>query len=84
MKLKKVEVEWIDAQSSLDSMTISDLEKQELYRTKSCGYLIKKDKEKIVLAFMIFGFNVADEPLLKHYQVIPTGMVKKITDVKKT
>lgn len=76
--MKIVEVEWIDAHSSMDAMVISDLEKQKPFITKSCGYLIKEDEEKIVLGFMCFGVNVLDEPLLKHYQVIPKGMVKKI------
>jgi len=73
-----VEVEWIDAHSSLNPMTINELEEQEPILTKSCGYLIKEDKEKIVLGFMCFGVNINDEILLKHYQVIPKGMVKKI------
>ena len=77
-KLIPVEVEWIDAHSSLDAQTLSDLEKATPFLTKSCGYLIKEDKDKIILGFMLFGFNVNDEPLLKHYQVIPKGMVKKI------
>ena len=80
--MKIVEVIWIDAHSSMDAMTISDLEKQKPFETKSCGYLIKEDEEKIVLGFMLFGFNVNDEPLLKHYQVIPKGMVKKIEVIR--
>jgi len=76
--MKIVEVSWIDAQSSMDAMTLSELEKQKPFETKSCGYLIKEDEEKIILGFMLFGFNVNEEPLLKHYQVIPKGMVKKI------
>jgi len=76
--MKIVEVSWIDAHSSMDAMTLSELEKQKPFETKSCGYLIKEDEEKIILGFMLFGFNVNEEPLLKHYQVIPKGMVKKI------
>lgn len=80
--MKIVEVEWIDAHSSMDALTISELEKEKPFTTKSCGYLIKEDEEKIVLGFMLFGFNVMDEPLLKHYQVIPKGMVKKIRVIR--
>ena len=80
--MKIVEVEWIDAHSSMDALTISELEKQKPFITKSCGYLIKEDEEKVVLGFMLFGFNVMDEPILKHYQVIPKGMVKKIRVIK--
>ncbi len=81
-ELIPVEVEWIDAHSSMDALTLSELEKAEPFLTKSCGYLIKEDKDKIVLGFMCFGFNINDEPLLKHYQVIPKGMVRKITKLK--
>ena len=80
--MKIVEVEWLDAHSSMDAMTISDLEKQKPFLTKSCGYLIKEDEKKIVLGFMLFGFNILDEPLLKHYQVIPKGMIKKIRIIR--
>lgn len=77
-----VEVEWWDAHSSLDTMTISELKKEKLYLTQSAGYLMLEDDEKIVLSFMNFGFNVNDEPLMKHYQVIPKGMILKITKIK--
>ena len=82
-KLIPVEVEWIDAHSSLDTQTLKDLEKAEPFVTKSCGYLIKEDKDKVVLGFMMFGVNINDEHLLKHYQVIPKGMIKKITKLEK-
>ncbi len=81
MKLKPVEVKWIDAHSSMDAMVISDLEKCEPIETKSCGYLIKEDKEKVVLAFMCFGTNVLEEELLKHYQVIPRKMIVSIKEL---
>ena len=81
--MKIGEDEWIDAQSSLDVMPISELEKHPLAITKSCGYLIKEDKEKIVLAFMLFGVNREGEELMKHYQIIPRGMIKKIKVIRK-
>ena len=65
----------------MDAMIISDLEKCKPIRTKSCGYLVKEDKEKIVLGFMMFGTNVLDEELLKHYQVIPRKMVISIKEL---
>ena len=71
--LEKVEVELVDAQSGLDCILIKDLERETIILTKSCGYLIKKDKEKVILAFMLFG------QAIKHYQIIPIKMVKKIT-----
>ncbi len=81
-KYPKVEVEWVDAHSSLDATTISELIKQKPFLTQSVGYLMLEDKEKIILSFMNFGFNINEECLIKHYQVIPKGMVKKITKLK--
>lgn len=75
--MKRVEVEWIDAQSSLESRYIDELKDEQPLVTKSCGYLVNKDKDKIILAFMVFGEN-----LIKHWQIIPRGMVKKIRELK--
>lgn len=75
--MKKVEVDWIDAQSSLEGIDIEELKKIPILKTKSSGYLIHQDKEKIILVFMIFGDN-----WVKHYQVIPRGMVQKIKYLK--
>ena len=77
-----VKVEWIDAHSSMDSITIEELIKEEPFLTESVGRLMHQDKEKIILSFMNFGFNISESPLIKHYQVIPRGMVKKITKLK--
>jgi len=81
-KYKIVEVKWIDAQSSLDSITLSELSKSKLAITNSCGYLIHEDKEKIILGFMLFGVNWEGEDLIKHYQIIPKGMIKSIKQIK--
>jgi len=80
---KICEVTWVDAQSSLDAIPISELEKYPLATTKSCGYLVKEDKEKVVLAFMLFGVNKEGEELMKHYQIIPKAMIKKIKVIRK-
>ncbi len=80
MKMKVVEVEWIDAQSSTHSFEIEELKEMPLLHTKSCGYLIHQDKEKVILGFMIFGDDMVK--MIKHHQVIPRGMVKKIKELK--
>ena len=72
-----VEVEWTDAQSSTDAIPIEELKQHPLIKTKSVGYLLYQDKEKMVLGFMDFG-----EGLIKHYQIIPMGMVKSIKKLK--
>ena len=79
-KYKIVEVEWLDAQSGFSSpVTIEELESEEPYHTFSVGYLIKEDKKKVILGFMLFG----EEGMFKHWQLIPRGMILNIKEVKK-
>lgn len=76
---KIVEVEWIDAQSGFSiPLTIDELEIEEPVHTFSTGYLIKEDKEKVILGFMMFG----DDGMFKHWQLIPKGMIKKMKEKK--
>ncbi len=78
--MKIVEVEWLDAQSGFSSpLTIEELEREEPIHTLSVGYLLKEDKDKIILGFMVFG----DEGTFKHWQLIPRGMIKKIKVIRK-
>ena len=70
--LKIVEVVWFDAQSSLEPMTLAEIEHDfKPLKTRSVGYLMKETTEYVVLAFMDFGNG-----LYKHWQVIPKGMIK--------
>jgi len=75
-----VEVEWIDAQSSLDFLYVDSIKagKLKLETTRSAGYLIHKGKDYILLGFMMFGGDV-----IKHYQIIPKGMIKSMRSVWK-
>ena len=74
-KYKKVEVEWLDAQSSFGlAQPIEELIDMELTTTYSTGYLLHEDDEKIILGFMLFGEN-----MVKHDQTIPKGIIRKIT-----
>lgn len=73
-KFKIVEVEWFDAQSSMESWTVEELtDVLKPLHTKSAGYLIVEKKDYIVLGFCTFGNG-----LIKHHQCIPRGMIKKI------
>ena len=79
-ELTPVEVEWIDAQSSLDIYSFEELRslgEEDLHITKSCGYLLHEDKDKVVLSFMNFGNGMC-----KHSQIIPKGMIRKITKLQ--
>jgi len=79
MKNKIVEVEWFDAQSGFSSpLNLEELEREEPIHSFSVGYLLKEDKDKIILGFMMFG----NEGMFKHWQLIPKGMIKNIRSLK--
>lgn len=75
--MKKVEVEWEDAQSSLHAETIEELEKRKPLMTKSIGYLAVKNKNYIILAFTDFG-----DGIVKHSQLIPVPMIKRMRELR--
>ncbi len=83
VKYKIVEVEWLDAQTySGYAEDIGELSKWDPVVSYSAGYLIHEDKEKIILGFLLFiGENVSNQ--VKHCQMIPKGMIKKIRRVTK-
>jgi hypothetical protein len=75
LNYKIVEVEWFDAQSGFSSpLTLEELEREPPLHSFSVGYLLKEDKEKVILGFMMFG----NEGMFKHWQLIPRGMIKRI------
>lgn len=75
---KMVEVEWIDAQAGFGQASyIEDIIQAPPLITHSMGYLLHEDKEKVILGFMLFG-----EDMVKHSQLIPRGMIKKIKILK--
>ena len=76
--MKIVEVVWFDAQSSLKHISVEDAIKNITPRiTKSVGYLVKECDEYLLLAFMKF-----DDNTFKHWQVIPSGMIKSKKTIK--
>ena len=76
-KYKIVEVTWFDAQSSMESWTAEEIEQNlEPLFTRSIGYLVVEKKDYIVLGFCIFG-----NELIKHHQCIPRGMIKKMKPI---
>lgn len=74
---KIVEVEWFDAQSSMEAWTIEDLKEIEPLHTFSVGYLIHDLKDRVILGFMDFGSG-----LIKHHQCIPKGMIKNMKVIR--
>lgn len=73
---KKVEVVWLDAQSSMESFTIDEL-KNELkpVLSRCLGYLIVDKPDYIVLGYTIFNVG-----LIKHHTCIPRDMIIEIKE----
>lgn len=83
--MKIVKVEWLDAQTGFSTPeTIEELEQEKPTCTLSVGYLITDDKDKIILGFMKWGEDdeIIKNTMFKHWQLIPKGMIKKITELK--
>lgn len=73
MDFKVIEVIWIDAQSSMQPLTLEDAKtKLKPALTKSVGYLVHEEHDYVLLAFTDFK-----EGQFKHWQLIPKGMIKK-------
>lgn len=79
-KFPKIEVIWFDAQSSLEVRAYEELDYEEMVISRSLGYLMFEDKDKIILAFTHFG--KLGYGCIKHWQVIPKGMIKRIKYLK--
>jgi len=75
---KKVDVVWLDAQSSMDSFTIDEI-RNELspVLSRSLGFLIVDKPDYIVLGYTIF-----DVGLIKHHTCIPRDMIISIKEVR--
>jgi len=82
MKFELVKVKWLDAQTGFaQAMEIPEFLKDfEPVYNYSMGHLLCNDKEKIILGFLIM--NDGETNLVKHWQLIPKGMVKEITKLK--
>ena len=70
---RMVEVTWMDAQHGTDITHYEDLKQLKPVLTKNVGYLIHHCKEYLILGYMVF-----DNDYIKHYQLIPNGMVIKM------
>jgi len=73
-----VEVEWLDAQSGFgQAVYVEDLIDEKPIHTLSVGYLLHECDEYVVLGFMLFGND-----MVKHNQLIPKGMIKRISTLR--
>lgn len=81
-------VEWIDASHNSENILVFE---QAINRAvapaKTIGVLLKKDKDKVILAMTVFeAFKTSEGDVPEAYKVfwtIPTGCIKKIKKLGK-
>jgi len=73
------EITWFDAQSSMDNFFIEEIISElKPIQSKTIGYLLHETSEYIVIGFLLFS-----NEMIKHHQVIPKGMILKRTVLRK-
>ena len=85
IKLPIVEVEWIDASHYADhTVGLAGAQEMSGASTKTVGYLLKRDREKVVVAMTHFydielpKENITTEGGFRIIWTIPRGCVKSI------
>jgi hypothetical protein len=87
VRARKVEVEWLDARSIYEEILIAKVaERVTLVRRFSLGYMVYKDKERIVLAGTFDPVEDGDKDGDggADYTCIPTSWVIKIAELRTT
>lgn len=85
MKFRKVEIKWLDAQTGFgESLPISRFKEGfEPFYNYSMGYLVENNKDYIIVGFLIMNVDSGEyEPTIKHWHLIPRGMIKKMRYIK--
>ena len=76
-----VEVEWLDAGFENANLSIEEAKNLTPMKRTNCGYLIKKDKDKVILAFGKIYDSDHQVSVLDGSLVIPRSWVVKITQL---
>ena len=75
---KKVEIEWIDSCVSLEVLTPERaIVKIKPLVSKSVGYLIHKNNDYTLIAFI----DYADSKLFKNWLSVPNTLIKNINEL---
>lgn len=81
MKPVRVEVEWQDARSVYKDFRLEKVaEKCQLVHRFTMGYLVVKDRERLVVANTYDPADEHDTESAADFTVIPRGWVKNITE----
>lgn len=75
---KIIEIEWFDAQTSIEALYVEEIKEHlKPQLSHSVGYLIHENDDYVILGFVDFGND-----LIKHHQVIPKPIIKKIKIIR--
>ena len=88
-QFKLVEVKWLDAQTGFSqAMPLSEFKGDfRPYYNYTFGYLLEDNKDHIIVGFLLMAVDeikdeVNDETMVKHWQLIPKGMVRNVRYIK--
>jgi hypothetical protein len=80
-----IEVEWFDARTRYEEYTFKEApEKCQLVRRVTCGYLVMKDRERLVLAHTYDPAEEGGEEGGQDFTTIPRGWIKNIVTFEAT
>lgn len=83
MKPKLVEVEWTDARSVYEQFPLTTaIEKCTLVQRVTVGYVVLKDRERLLLAHTYDPPNEHEAEGGADFTVIPRGWVKEIRELQ--
>ena len=78
--MKIVEIVWYDAACDHDNLSVGEAGKITPVGRKNVGYLIKKDREKVIISFGTIEDYEKKATVFQDTLVVPRGDVK---DIKK-
>jgi len=78
VKMKIVEIDWLDAGCERSSMPIEQVKKLVPMPRSNVGYLVYQDKTKVVISFGRIEDSNIDHVAFEDNLVIPKSMIVKI------
>lgn len=74
-------VEWLDAYTAIQTLSIESIEKEGLIPAFTLGWLIHENKDRIAVCGFYFDFG-DNQPGFRDVHFIPKSWIKKIHKLK--
>lgn len=78
--MKIVKVEWIDAQTMKNRLSLEEIKTSPDAETITIGFLVDQTENRIAICSWVHKFNDGDLYCDTHF--IPKAIIKKITELK--